>query len=1605
VTLVAVGTCTIQATQSGSVNYSAATAVNQSFQVTPASSSAPVISSVSPASAPRGGSAFMLTVNGAGFLDGAEVMWDGTTLWTTFVSGTTLSAWVSDSQITSVGTATVAVVNPGGTATAGVSFTIWPGLGTNTLLVGSAAATSSVVLPYSGAWTAAANDSFLHIAAGSASGTGSALIVFSYDAFTSTGSRTGTLTIAGLTVTVTQAGTSYIGPFGPGPLITLASSGLNGPYGVAVDGSGNVYVADSQNSVIREWNASTQQMTTLVSSGLNVPSGVAVDNSGNIYIADTVNNAIKKWNASTQQVTTLVSSGLNGPSSVAVDGSGNVYIADTLNGAIKEWSASTQQVTALVSSGLFLPFGVAVDGSGNVYIADTFNNAIREWSVSTQQVTTLVSSGLKSPRGVAVDGSGNIYIADTLHGAIEEWSASTRQITTLASSGLDEPYGVAVDGSGNVYIADTFNNAAKELPYAFVGPASLTEPTSAGTDSLLPVLPSTAPLTGVYAPTSDSGWLTIGTVANGVVSLSFAANMQTSRIAHVALLGQQITVTQNTMAAQTITFGALPSRPLGTAPFAASATASSGLPVTFASLTPFVCTVAGNTVTLVAVGTCTIRATQSGNASYWAAEAVDQSFQVTQTSQTITFGAIANQPLGTAPFAVSATASSSLPVSFASTTLTVCRVAGNTVTLVGVGTCTIQATQAGNTSYSAATAVNQSFQVTQTSQSITFGALADRVFGSALFTVSGTASSGLPVSFASTTLTVCTVAGNTVTLVGVGTCTIQATQPGNSNYAAATAVNRSFTVTQASQTITFGALIDRVFGSALFTVSGTASSGLPVSFASITLTVCRVAGNTVTLVGVGTCTIQATQAGNTTYLPATPVNQSYQVTQASQTITFGVLANQPYGTVPFTVTATASSGLTVSFASQTNSTCTVVGSAVTLFTVSTCTIQATQAGNTNYAAATAVNRSFTVTQASQTVSFGALANRPLGTAPFTVSATASSGLPVSFASATSTVCTVAGNVVTLLSAGICIVQAAQAGNATYSAATAVNQPFQVTQTSQTISFDALANRVLGTAPFTATATASSGLPVSFLSTTLTVCTVAGNTVTLAGVGTCTIRATQGGNTTYPPATPVNQGFQVTQASQTITFGVLASQPCGIAPFTVTATASSGLTVSFGSQTTSVCTVSGSLVILVAVGTCTIQATQAGNATYAAATPVDQSFQVTAELSSAPAISSLSPWSAAPGGAAFTLTVNGTDFVSGATVDWNGTALTTHFASATKLTASVPATLITSAGIATVTVVDPGAVTSGGVGFTIQFGPAATAVSPGAGKGANQTFAFTFSDPVGYQNLGVLDVLINNYLDGIQACYIAVVPSGANGGTVYLVDDGGDAGGPFAGYLALPGTGSVSNSQCTVSGAGSSVVGSGTTLTLTLNISFTSSFAGDRIFYTAARDTGTGNSGWQALSTRQVPGATATPTQATGVTPASGSGASQSFVFTFADSAGWQNLGVVDMLFNNFLDGIQGCYIAYSVPAATLYLVDDAGDAGGPFAGYLALPGTGSVSNSQCTVNGTGSSSAGSGNTLTLTLNVSFTPAFAGNRVFYTAAGNAAGTENSGWQALGAWTVP
>jgi len=294
-------------------------------------------------------------------------------------------------------------------------------------------------------------------------------------------------------------------------------------------------------------------------------------------------------------------------------------------------------------------------------------------------------------------------------------------------------------------------------------------------------------------------------------------------------------------------------------------------------------------------------------------------------------------------------------------------------------------------------------------------------------------------------------------------------------------------------------------------------------------------------------------------------------------------------------------------------------------------------------------------------------------------------------------------------------------------------------------------------------------------------------------------------------------------------------------------------------------------------------------------------------------------------------------------------------------------------------------------------PAPVSVLPAAGSASAQAFTFTFSDAGGWQNLTVVDALIASALDGRHACYAAFVPSS---GSLYLVDDQGDAGGPYSG-MVLPGSGSVSNSQCSIAGTGSSAAGSGNTLTLTLAITFTAAFAGNHVMYLAAQDA-SGNSGWSALGTWNAPGPAAAGPSVSGMSPGRTNNATQAYTFTFTDTNGWQDIAVANVLINSAINGIGACFVAFVPGSGSLFLVDNAGDAGGPYAG-MQLPGSGAVSNGQCSIAGAGSSVAMSGNTLTLTVEITFSGSFAGNRVFYLAARSS--TLNSGWQAVGTAAVP
>jgi hypothetical protein len=509
--------------------------------------------------------------------------------------------------------------------------------------------------------------------------------------------------------------------------------------------------------------------------------------------------------------------------------------------------------------------------------------------------------------------------------------------TAVSAGGI---HNLALGSDGKLY-------AWGDNVYGQLGDGSTTNRLTPGAVSLQAGVTATAVSAGTYhslALGSEGKLYSWGYNANG----QLGDGSTTNRLTPVLVI------------TQTITFDPLADKTVGAAPFSVATSSSSGLAVSLQSLSPTVCSVSGNTVSVLGLGTCTLQASQPGNATEVAAQSVKQSFVVVKLLQSVTFGSLSGKTLGDIPFSLSATASSGLAVTFSSLSTGVCSVSASIVTMLAAGTCSLQASQSGDNTYQAAASVTQSFAVGKLPQSITFGGLSGKTLSDSPFSVSGTASSGLAMTFSSLSTSVCTVSANTVTLLSAGTCSVQASQPGDSTYQASTSVTQSFTVGAMSQSITFGSLSSKTLGTGKFSVTATASSGLAVTFSSLSTSVCTVSVNTVTLLSAGTCSVQASQPGDSTYQAATSVTQSFTVGAMSQSITFGSLSNKTLGHIPFIVSATASSGLTMTFSSLTTSVCSVSGSTVKLLTAGTCTLQASQPGDSTYAAATPVVVSFVV---------------------------------------------------------------------------------------------------------------------------------------------------------------------------------------------------------------------------------------------------------------------------------------------------------------------------------------------------------------------------------------------------------------------------------------------------------------------------------------------------------------------------------------------------------------------------------------------------------------------------------------------------------------------
>jgi hypothetical protein len=435
---------------------------------------------------------------------------------------------------------------------------------------------------------------------------------------------------------------------------------------------------------------------------------------------------------------------------------------------------------------------------------------------------------------------------------------------------------------------------------------------------------------------------------------------------------------------------------------------------------------------------------------------------------------------------------------------------------VNVATTTTAASE--TTAYSASSqAVTLSATITSGSGTVSGGTVTFTVLNGS--TQVGTAVTSGAVSSGSASVSY-TLPGGTA----IGTYEIEAVYSGDANFNSSADTTHRLTVTQASQTITFAAIpAQPVFST--YTLTATASSGLAVTYKTSTSTICSISGSNVNLLAVGYCTIAAFQAGNSNYSAAVTVIRNLQVVKTTQTITFAAMTAQPVLST-YTLTATASSGLAVTYKTTTPTICTISGSKASLLAVGYCGIEATQPGNSDYAAAANVGRNLQVVKNPQTITFAAMTAQPV-LSTYTLTATASSELAVTYTTSTPTICTISGSSAHLLAVGYCAITASQAGNSDFSAAASVGRNLQVVKASQTITFPAMTAQPVNTT-YTLPATASSGLTVTYTTTTPTICTISGGSAILNAVGYCGIEASQAGNSDYNAAAGVGRNLQVVQ---------------------------------------------------------------------------------------------------------------------------------------------------------------------------------------------------------------------------------------------------------------------------------------------------------------------------------------------------------------------------------------------------------------------------------------------------------------------------------------------
>jgi hypothetical protein len=493
------------------------------------------------------------------------------------------------------------------------------------------------------------------------------------------------------------------------------------------------------------------------------------------------------------------------------------------------------------------------------------------------------------------------------------------------------------------------------------------------------------------------------------------------------------------------------------------------------------------------------------------------SLVVAMANQTITFPAPPALLYGDANYDLAANATSGMALSYVSSNPAVASIVnGNQLHVVGAGSVKITASQPGNSNWKPALAVARTLVIGKKPQTITYPVLTGHAMGDADFSPGATANSGLAVTYASSAPAVATIVAGKIHLVGKGTAVITASQIGSANWAAAPPVKQTLVVAVGSQSITFAPLPNKGVGDVDFAPVATASSGLAVSYVSSNTKVATIVAGKIHVVGNGTSTITAKQAGNASWTAAPDAAQTFTVGgKAAPVITWANPAAISYGK-PLTATqlnAKANVPGTFAYSPATGA----------QLPVGLQSLSVTFTPNDQVKYNTAQKSvALTVNKTAATVTLAGLSQGYNGQPRVVTATTVPAGLKV--------VITYAGTNVAPVNAGSYpVVATIDDPNAAGTKAGAL----VVAKGNQTISFASLPALHVGDADYALTASAASGLPVSYASSNPAVATIAGGSIHAVSTGTAVITATQGGDPNWNAALPVKQTLTVPTDDQDI----------------------------------------------------------------------------------------------------------------------------------------------------------------------------------------------------------------------------------------------------------------------------------------------------------------------------------------------------------------------------------------------------------------------------------------------------------------------------------------